>query len=47
MYESDPRNADSNDLHFDNDETLIARRWIYRINDDILLSLSNGLIVNI
>ena len=42
MYESDPRNADSNDLHFDNDETLIARRWIYRIKNGIIFMMNNG-----
>ena len=37
-----PRNADFDDLPFYCDESLITRRWIYRINDDIVEGLNNG-----
>ena len=42
IYEINPGNADLDDLPFDGDERLIARQWIYPINDDIIFSLNNG-----
>ena len=45
IYESNPKNNNFGDLHFDGDESLIARQRIYRINDDIVISFNNGLSV--
>ena len=42
---SNPRNTNLNDLIFDGDERLIARGWLYSINDDIVFRLINGLSV--
>ena len=36
IYDSNPRNADFDDLSFDGDERLIDRRQLYRINDNII-----------
>ena len=47
MYESNPQNYDFDDSTFDGDETLIITRWIYCINDDIIESLNNCLIVGV
>ena len=46
MYVSNPRNADFSDLLFDGDQRLITRRQIYRVNDDIVESLENDLILD-
>ena len=43
IYESNPQNSDFGDLPFDSDEILIAKRWVYHINDDIVFNLFNGL----
>ena len=45
IYKSIALNSDFYDLPFDGDERLIARRLIYRINDDIVFRLKNSLIV--
>ena len=45
IYESNPQNADFDDLHFDGAGRLITRRRIYRINDDIVFGLNNDSIV--
>ena len=42
IYESNPQNYDFDDLPFDDDEMLIPRWQIYRINDDILFKLNIG-----
>ena len=42
IYDSNPRNADFDDLSFDGDESLITKLLIYCIHDDILFSLING-----
>ena len=47
MYESNPQNADFDDLPLDGDQRLITRQNIYRIHDDIIEILNNGLIVDI
>ena len=47
MYESNPWNADFDDLSFDGNERFITRQWIYRINDDIIERLNNGSIFDI
>ena len=47
MYESNPINADFDDLPFDCDERLITRRRIYCMNDDIVERLNNGSIVDV
>ena len=44
IYKSNPRNADFDDLPFDGNEKLITRLLMYRVNDDIVFSLNNGLI---
>ena len=44
MYESSHQNSKFDDLAFDGDERLITRWRIYRINDDIIERLNNGLI---
>ena len=46
MYESNPQNANFNNLPFDDDEMLITRRGIYGINDDIVKRLNNGSIID-
>ena len=45
MYKSNNQNADFDYLPFDGDESLITRRLIYHINDDIVEMLNNGFIV--
>ena len=45
IYESNPQNADFDDLHLDGNGRLITRRRIYRINDDIVFGLNNDSIV--
>ena len=47
MYESNPQNANFYYLLFDGDESLIALKQIYHINDDIIETLKNGLIFNV
>ena len=47
MYGSNPRNDDLDDLHFDGGQRLITRRTIYRVNDDTIERLNNGLIVDV
>ena len=47
IYESNPWNANFDDLTFDGDDRLISRQWLYRINDDIVFRLINSLIVYI
>ena len=47
MYESSPQNSDFVDFNFDGDQRLISGQLIYRVNDDIVLGLNNGLIVDI
>ena len=42
IYKSNNWNANFDDLPFDDDESLIARRKLYRINDIIVVSLING-----
>ena len=42
IYESNPRNADFDDLPFDGDERLIVIQRLYRINDDISFMYING-----
>ena len=42
IYENNPWNSYFDDLPFDGDERLIARRRLYRINDDIIFILING-----
>ena len=39
-YERNPWNANFDDLTFDGDESLLARRRLYRINDNIVLGRS-------
>ena len=46
MYVSNTQNYDLYELSFDSDEMLITILWIYCINDVIVESLNNGLIVN-
>ena len=41
IYESNPRNADFDDLPFDCDERFITRQRIYCIIDDIVFRLNN------
>ena len=43
IYEINPRNTNVDDLSFNGDERLIARRKIYGINDDIVFRLNDGL----
>ena len=43
IYEINRQNVDFDDLPFDGDGRLIARRRLYRLNDDILFRLINGL----
>ena len=45
IYESNPRNDNFGDLRFDGDRSLITRRKIYHINNDIIFGLNNGSIV--
>ena len=47
MYEINPQNDDFDDLTFDVDQSLITRKRIYRINDDIVNRLNNCLIFDI
>ena len=47
MCVSNPRNADSDYLPFDGDKSLLTRRKIYLINDDIAESLNNGSIFDV
>ena len=47
MYESIPQNDDFDGLTFDGDQILITRRWIYRINDDIVGRLKNVSIIDV
>ena len=47
IYVSNPQNDDFDDFPFDGDKMLINRRKIYRINDDIVEMLNNGLIVDV
>ena len=47
MYEINPQNDDFDDLPFDVDQSLITRKRIYRINDDIVNRLNNCLIFDI
>ena len=47
MYESNPQNSDFDDLTFYGDEIFITRQRIYRINDDLVEMLNNGLIVEV
>ena len=42
IYESNPRNADYENLPFGGDEKLIARQQLYRINDTIVFRYING-----
>ena len=42
IYESNPQNADFNDLMFDGDERLIDRRQLYCINNDNIVRFNNG-----
>ena len=42
MYEISPRNAEFDDLFFVGDGRLMARWWLYCINDNILFCLING-----
>ena len=37
-YKSNHRDSDFGDLPFDDDESLIARQWLYRIKDKIIFS---------
>ena len=43
INEINPQNYDFVDLPFDGDEKLLARIWLYSINDDIIFKLINGL----
>ena len=47
MYEINPQISDFVYLHFDGDQRLIFGRNIYRLNDDIIFRLKNGLILDI
>ena len=47
MCESNPQNADFDDLPFCGDQRLITRRRTYRIHDDILESLNNGSVIDV
>ena len=47
MYESNNRNANFENLPFDDNEILIARKLLYSINDDIVFRFINGLSVHI
>ena len=38
IYENNHQNADIEDLPFDGDEWLIARKLLYHINDNIIFS---------
>ena len=44
IYKSNPQNANFYYLPFDGNESLIARRRLYHINDDIVFRLISGLI---
>ena len=47
MYKNNPRNDDLDTLTLDGDESLITRQKVYSINDNIVESLNNGLIVDV
>ena len=47
MYESNPQNADFDDLPFDGDERLITILQINFINDDIIERLNNDSIIDV
>ena len=47
MYESIPQNPDFGDLYLYDDQRLINRRWIYRVNEDIVLRLNNSSIFDV
>ena len=47
MCVSNPQNADFYDLSFDGDQSFITGQQIYRINDDIVESLNNSLIIDV
>ena len=47
MYVINPRYYDLSDVPFDDDERLIAKRQIYRINNNSVERLNNGSIVDI
>ena len=47
IYEINPPNADFDDVPFGGDESLIPRRRLYCINDNILFRLKNGLAVDV
>ena len=42
IYKINPQNANFYDLTFDGDDRLIARQWLYSVNNDILFMLING-----
>ena len=42
-----PQNNNFYYLPFDDDQRLITRQQTYRINDDIVESLNNGLIIDV
>ena len=47
MYVSNPQNDNLNDLPIYGDQTFITGQQIYNINNYILESLNNGLIVDV
>ena len=47
MCVSNPQNSDLDDLCFDGDQRLITRKLIYRINNNIVERLNNGLTVDV
>ena len=47
MYESNPQNADIDDLPFGGDELLITIQQLYRISDHVVERLGVGLIVEV
>ena len=47
MYESNPQNADIDDLPFGGDEVLITIQQLYRISDHVVERLGVGLIVEV
>ena len=47
IYESDPLNANFDELPFDVDESLITIRQIYCINYEIMFRLNSGSSINV
>ena len=45
MYESNHKDSDFDDLPFDGDQMLISGWWINCVNNCIIFSSKNGLIV--